>query len=38
MYQAYRKKARSSWIQIYKFESFDDVLKKIRERSLAFSR
>lgn len=38
MYQAYRKKAKSSWIQIYKYETFDDVLKKIRERSIAYSK
>jgi hypothetical protein len=38
MYQAYRRKAKSSWIQIYKYESFEDVLRKIRERSQAFTR
>lgn len=38
LYQSYRKKARSSWIQIYKYDSFEDVLRKIRERSIAFSK
>jgi hypothetical protein len=38
MYQAYRKKAKSSWIQIYRYQTFDDILKKIRERSVAFNR
>ena len=38
MYMAYKKKAKSAWIQIYKYESFEDILKKIRERSIAFNK
>ena len=30
MYNAYKKKTKFSWIQIYKFESFEDILRKIR--------
>jgi hypothetical protein len=38
MYRSYKKKAKSSWIQIYKYESFEDILKKIRERSIAYNK
>lgn len=38
MYNAYKKKSKSSWIQIYKFITFEDILKKIRERTKAYSK
>lgn len=38
MYNAYKKKAKSSWIQIYKFITFEDILRKIRERTKAYSK
>jgi hypothetical protein len=30
LYKAYKKKSNSSWIQIYKYDTFEDVLRKIR--------
>lgn len=34
IYKTYKKKSKSSWLQIYPFKTFEDVLKKIREREV----
>ncbi len=34
IYKTYKKKSKSSWLQIYPFRTFEDVLKKIREREV----
>jgi 23S rRNA pseudoU1915 N3-methylase RlmH len=34
IYKTYKKKNKSSWLQIYSFRTFEDVLKKIREREV----
>lgn len=38
MYKAYKKKSKSSWIQIYQYVTFEDVLRKIREREIAVNK
>lgn len=35
LYKTYKKKCKSSWIQMYHYSAFEDVLRKIREREVA---
>lgn len=30
IYKSFKKKSKVSWLQIYPYKSFEDVLKKIR--------
>ena len=32
IYKSFKKKSKASWLQIYPYKTFEDVLKKIRER------